>query len=329
MVERFYRLGFFGKLATVILVLGGLMGCYFGSRNLMMQQRSQTPMPGAEPMHHDDDDDDDQGQIAVKITQSGWAPAWTASSSTFTGQADITRRHGHSSFKVTGELKLVDASGNLIRSYMAIQKVKTREHEDEPEHDREHEHGGTTTSSVTFTWTWDGTNGAGQPVADGSYGYTFTVSVGNKKHPRGTDSRSGTVGVDKTAPAITIDQPAGEITGSSAPVSITWSDAGSGIDASTGSVTFDGTAVSGLTMNASGASGTIDGVAEGTHVIEASVRDLAGNSGSASGDFTVVSPPSDVQKTLGSRYRNRFGGRASGGRISIEPCCHEERRDSR
>ncbi len=108
---------------------------------------------------------------------------------------------------------------------------------------------------------------------------TITASIGNLAGTVGT--ASSTFLVDTTPPAIAFQSPLPKINSNTPAVTISYSDATSGVDPNTLVVTLDGTNIS--TLIAPGAS-TATGVlqltpplADGTHVLTASVQDRAGN----------------------------------------------------
>ncbi|MFA5801496.1 MAG: hypothetical protein WC911_03370 [Thermoleophilia bacterium] len=122
--------------------------------------------------------------------------------------------------------------------------------------------------------------------------YTISVSVADNSGNTSTATGSFTVatggGPDTTAPAITNILPSGTITGSTAMVSADYSDAGSGINASTAALNVSGATVSGCTAGAANISCTASGLAAGPYTISVSVADNSGNTGTATGSFTVA-----------------------------------------
>jgi beta propeller repeat protein len=109
------------------------------------------------------------------------------------------------------------------------------------------------------------------------------------------DKRSGNWDVfgatDTLAPQITTLLPEGGQTATEAVISAAFSDWGTGIDTSTVAVTLDTVPLGGCTVLESGVSCPVSGLSEGQRTYSVSVRDLAGNLGSASGLFTVDSQP--------------------------------------
>lgn len=93
--------------------------------------------------------------------------------------------------------------------------------------------------------------------------------------------------VDVTAPAVTIAQPAAgaRIGSRDVTVTLTWSDA-QGVVPATAAALIDGTAAP-LTTTDDGATSALTALADGTHTFSATVKDRAGNTGSASVTFIV------------------------------------------
>ncbi|MEW6367312.1 MAG: RHS repeat-associated core domain-containing protein [Acidobacteriota bacterium] len=194
-------------------------------------------------------------------------------------------------YVVHGELRLTQG-GQLIRSWLEIRKAR-------PDPNGE--------LRLQFQWAWDGTDALGRPVGDGAKNWTFRA-----KFRGATDTESGVVGVDRLPPTISIEQPEeGQITGASVAVSVTWSDALSGIDVSTASATLDGSPVSGLTIDGSGAHGTLEGVAGGPHTLGASVADFAGHKVTATRDFVT-------DRTAPVLTINQPGGQISGSTVPVD-----------
>ncbi|MHB8793559.1 MAG: beta strand repeat-containing protein, partial [Thermoleophilia bacterium] len=123
-------------------------------------------------------------------------------------------------------------------------------------------------------------------LAEGSHSIAVNVSDNSGN----TGSGSGSVVVDTIAPSVTNLQPTGTITTSSTTISANYSDSGSGIDSSTAAVTLDGATLSGCSASATVVSCPASAIASGTHTIGVSVRDAAGNNGTASSSFQVVAP---------------------------------------
>ncbi|MEW6365656.1 MAG: carboxypeptidase regulatory-like domain-containing protein, partial [Acidobacteriota bacterium] len=139
-----------------------------------------------------------------------------------------------------------------------------------------------------------GARGTLEDVAGGPH--TLVVYVAD--HAGNTASASGEFVTDRTAPAVTIREPRGQVNGPSVAVDVVWTDeGGAGIDSSSGLVLLDGSSTSGLTIDQAGARGTLEGVADGPHVLSASVSDQVGNEASASSDFEVATGQPGVQNT--------------------------------
>ncbi len=285
MVDRFRDLGKAGKGLVVVLIATALAGCYLGGRRMFVAQTPAAMAPEPERAGE---------WYSIEITRSEWTAPWFAQSSTFNGEATLRSRFGFM-FVAYGELKITEpGTGRLIRSWAAIKRVRCDRHQNDSDRIQDHE------GRASWEWTWTGTEGNGQPVAEGLLDYTFRVRFRAR-----VDTSAGAIGVDRTTPSISIGEPA---TGSTifqptVPVSIAWSDSASGIDATTAAVSLDGTLVSGLTVDASGVRGSIDGVSLGAHRLTASVRDLAGNETTAISDFEVAEeqqPPAQRTSILGT-----------------------------
>jgi uncharacterized Zn-binding protein involved in type VI secretion len=94
---------------------------------------------------------------------------------------------------------------------------------------------------------------------------------------------------DTTPPTLAITSPAQPVIYSAVtPITVTYSDSGSGVDTSTFSVALDGTALAGCAVGPSSATCTSPSLAPGAHSLAASIRDRAGNAATASFSFTVV-----------------------------------------
>jgi hypothetical protein len=97
---------------------------------------------------------------------------------------------------------------------------------------------------------------------------------------------------DTTPPALAITSPSQPVIDDPAPpITVTYSDSGSGVDTSTLSIALDGTALNGCTVGASSASCASPRLAPGNHTLAASVRDRAGNAATASFSFQVEAAP--------------------------------------
>ncbi|MBI5871168.1 MAG: IPT/TIG domain-containing protein, partial [Actinobacteria bacterium] len=116
--------------------------------------------------------------------------------------------------------------------------------------------------------------------------HTIGGSVADNAGNSAPISGSFTV-VDTTAPVVSGLAPSGSINTTSSTISASFSDDLSGVNAATASVTLDGSAVSGCTVDASGVSCPVSGLAEGNHNLNVSVQDNSSNTGSASGTFRV------------------------------------------
>jgi hypothetical protein len=93
---------------------------------------------------------------------------------------------------------------------------------------------------------------------------------------------------DTTPPTLVITSPNQPVIYDPAPpISVTYSDSGSGVDTSTLSIALDGTALTGCTVGASSASCASPILAPGGHSLVAAIRDRAGNAATASLSFTL------------------------------------------
>ncbi|MBI5870349.1 MAG: right-handed parallel beta-helix repeat-containing protein [Actinobacteria bacterium] len=99
---------------------------------------------------------------------------------------------------------------------------------------------------------------------------------------------------DVTPPAISSVQPSGTITTSTTNVSANYTDSGSGINSATVAVYLDGSLRGGCSVTASSVNCPVSGLADGAHGISVSVSDNAGNTGTATGSFTVSTVAPDT-----------------------------------
>ena len=118
-------------------------------------------------------------------------------------------------------------------------------------------------------------------LTDGSYSYTISLAdnAGN------TGTATGSFFVDTAAPQVSGISPAGNINTTSPVISASYSDSGSGINSSTARVSLDGTTLSGCTATSASISCPTAGLAQGSHAVNVSVTDNAGNTASATGTF--------------------------------------------
>ncbi|MHB1056012.1 MAG: hypothetical protein ACYC0K_09200, partial [Thermoleophilia bacterium] len=94
--------------------------------------------------------------------------------------------------------------------------------------------------------------------------------------------------VDTTAPVIGAVTPAGFVNSSNLIIGASYSDAGgSGIDATSVTITLDGSTLNGCTVTVKSASCPVSSLGDGSHAINVSVVDGATNKGSAQGGFSV------------------------------------------
>jgi len=100
---------------------------------------------------------------------------------------------------------------------------------------------------------------------------------------------------DTTPPALAITSPSQPVIDDPAPpITVTYSDSGSGVDTSSLSIVLDGTALTGCTVGGAAASCASPMLAPGGHTLVASIRDKAGNAATASLGFTVEAAPPTV-----------------------------------
>jgi hypothetical protein len=119
-------------------------------------------------------------------------------------------------------------------------------------------------------------------LSDGTYRLQVVVS----DRAANTTTVEGGFEIDTVAPSLAVTSPSGYVATASPVFSVTYHDEGSGIDLASLRLVVDGTdRASALTKGPLQASGTLaDPLADGSHSLAASVRDLAGNS-------TEVAPP--------------------------------------
>jgi RHS repeat-associated protein len=148
----------------------------------------------------------------------------------------------------------------------------------------------------TFTCTTSASGATCQPVsafAEGAVSLMATVS----DHAGNSANASLSFTVDTAAPTLSITAPAegATVPATGLQIQLTWSDAGSGINASSLALTDDGATLSAsCTTSAAGAVCTQGSpLASGAHTVAATVADRSGKSSTATIHFTVVSttPP--------------------------------------
>ncbi|MHB8859024.1 MAG: hypothetical protein ACYC6Z_06025 [Thermoleophilia bacterium] len=120
-------------------------------------------------------------------------------------------------------------------------------------------------------------------MADGAH----AIGVSAADNAGNTGSGSGSFTVDTIAPAVTGLSPGGIKNSATQIVYGSFSDSGSGIDSASAQVYMDSATLSGCTISAASISCSVAGLTEGVHNYTVSVRDAAGNAGSASSSFTV------------------------------------------
>lgn len=288
MADRSRDLRKVGKSLLVLGIATALASCYYARRSFL-ESRQSGPLPAEkEPAL---ETNVPGGWYDINIEQAGWSEPWFAgppASSNFGATVVVTTQHGWA-FVVWGELVVKDgATGERLRSWKEWKRLRCEKHA--TENDRTT---GSHRAQAEFQFAWDGKDAFGNAAREASHEWVFVAGFRRER-----DQETGEIGIDRTAPSVAILQPSGSVTGSSVAVDVDWSDGAlSGIDAGTGVVRLDGSAVTGLVIDASGASGTIEGVLEGQHALAASVMDLAGNEASANRDFEVVGEPSVTQTT--------------------------------
>ena len=96
---------------------------------------------------------------------------------------------------------------------------------------------------------------------------------------------------DTVPPSVTSVAPSGTLTATSGTITAAFGDAGSGVDTTSVVVTLDGSPLPGCSVSAAAVSCPASGLGQGQHNISVSVKDMAGNTGTGSGSFTVDSQP--------------------------------------
>ncbi|MHB8791944.1 MAG: beta strand repeat-containing protein [Thermoleophilia bacterium] len=127
-------------------------------------------------------------------------------------------------------------------------------------------------------------------IADAAYGSVVIRVADSAGNPAGTATGSFTV--DTSVPVIGSILPSGWIlTGNPATVNATLSDTGSGINTAAGSIQVDGSPLGSCTVTGSSIScdTSAAGFAEGAHTILVTAYDLAGNTQTGGGSFSVDS----------------------------------------
>ncbi|HEX4965048.1 MAG TPA: Ig-like domain-containing protein [Thermoanaerobaculia bacterium] len=142
------------------------------------------------------------------------------------------------------------------------------------------------------------TVGAGEATVDLAGKRTLpeglaTVSAQIASPTGAVGSTTSTFTVDTTAPAVAITAPAGTVGTGTPAATVTYSDAGSGIDVTAVHILLDGADVTSLfALTAGNAVGTLTPrLADGAHTLSATVADRAGNARTASVSFQVDTTP--------------------------------------
>lgn len=92
---------------------------------------------------------------------------------------------------------------------------------------------------------------------------------------------------DATAPTVSNVQPSGTINTTSTSINVSYSDAGSGVNTSSVTLSLDGNQLSGCNVTATGTQCPVSGLSSGGHTISGSVADNAGNASPFGGGFIV------------------------------------------
>jgi hypothetical protein len=149
------------------------------------------------------------------------------------------------------------------------------------------------TNRLTVTATGaSGTLQAADALADGTHQVAVTVvDLAGNAAPIVPQSFL----VDTVSPTINISAPAGSsfTNNNHVPITVTYSDSGSGVDVTTFQLLIDGVDhTAEFTASATGASGaTAAALLDGPHTITANIKDLAGNPATATALFTVDTVP--------------------------------------
>ncbi|MBI5869652.1 MAG: hypothetical protein HZB44_01655 [Actinobacteria bacterium] len=160
---------------------------------------------------------------------------------------------------------------------------------------------GTPLGGCTVTTTSISCNTSAANFAQGAHTILVTAYdlAGNQ------NTGGGSFSVDSAAPTVSNIQPSGAIGTSSTTVTADYSDLTSGIDQATVAVTLDTVAMTGCTVGAGSVSCPATGLADGAHAIAVTVDDVAGNTGSGSGSFSVdTAAPTVTPDSLGFQPGN-------------------------
>lgn len=124
-----------------------------------------------------------------------------------------------------------------------------------------------------------------EPLAEGAH----TIEGAATDHSDNEGRESFGFVVDTIPPSLAITSPAtGTHFNTVPPIEIQYSDATSGVDLTTLSITLDGAELTDCIVNADSASCPVPEVAEGNHTVTVTVRDVAGNEASAARTFEFV-----------------------------------------
>ncbi len=133
-----------------------------------------------------------------------------------------------------------------------------------------------------------GSSGASCPVTGLASGHhSIGGSVSDQVGSTTPISSGFDVMTDIEPPAITSVLPSGAIPSTDATIAVAYTDADSGVNAATATVTLDGLTLSGCTATAASVSCPVSGLAVGAHAIGGHVADHAGNTAAISGSFSV------------------------------------------
>jgi len=153
---------------------------------------------------------------------------------------------------------------------------------------------GTTAASHTVTGLTNGT------------AYTFTVIATNVLGTSDPSAASNTITPDGISPVVSNIQPSGQMASAIFAITSSFSDSNTGINTSTVVVTLDGAAVTGCAATTLGVvCPPLSGLSQGSHAINISVNDQAGNPGTGAGSFQFFSSANAPVVLAASLTNNR------------------------
>jgi hypothetical protein len=124
-------------------------------------------------------------------------------------------------------------------------------------------------------------------LAQGGHAIAVSVDDNNGNQATGNGSFTLDYSGDTTDPTVSNVQPSGTITTDSTTITADFSDAGSGIDSASVVVYLNGSPVSGCTVDAGDVSCSVSSLSDGAYTVAVNVDDLAGNTGTGNGSFTI------------------------------------------